>query len=297
MTTTTARPETGLPPLREPGAAGGLVEVFRRGYLLKLLVRKELRMRYQGSIVGLGWSYVQPLVYFLMYYWVIGLIESGRTPGRSMLIFCGLIMVQFGTQSLTQGARSVVKNKSLVRKINLPREMFPVSTVAVSVYHMLPMYAILFVGALISGWHPDPPAVLAIFLSFVLVVVWGLGIAMVMSAINVFFRDAENVAGTVNIALRWLVPMIYPFGLIMKHAHTHPILYQIYAANPLTSCVLLVDRAFWITTNAHPVALAHKNLPPHLFERSFILLGVGLLFLWVAQVIFRHLAGRFAEMV
>lgn len=284
-----------LGPLRVPGASGGLMEVFRRRYLLKLLVRKELRVRYQGSVIGLGWSYVQPLVRFAMYYYIIGLIMTNRTPGRALLIFSGLVMVQFASNCLGQGSKAIIKNKSLVRKINLPREMFPVSNVAVSLYHMLPMYVILLIGVVINGWHPDGWAVLAIFLGLAIAIVWGLATALVLSAANVFYRDTQNIADLVNVVLRWVVPMIYPFGLIMQHAQGREFLYQIYLLNPLTSAVLLADRAFWIPSMANPAKVAAANLPSHLFERSFLMLLAGLVALGLAQLLFSRLEGRFAE--
>jgi ABC-2 type transport system permease protein len=67
-----------LPPLRPPGDTSGLFGVLRRRYLLKLLVQKELRVRYQASLLGLGWSYIKPLIRFSMYYFVIGILLELR---------------------------------------------------------------------------------------------------------------------------------------------------------------------------------------------------------------------------
>ena len=114
-----------------------------------------MRVRYQGSPVGLAWSYVKPAVRFMMYFWVIGLLITHKTEDRALHIFSGMIMVSFFTDALVGRSKSVVKNKSLVRKINMPREMFPVATIMVSAYHLVPMYFILLIGGFLSGWHPD----------------------------------------------------------------------------------------------------------------------------------------------
>ena len=74
-------------------------------------------------------------------------------------IFSGMIMVSFFTDALTAGSKSVVKNKSLVRKINLPREMFPVASIMVSAYHMFPMYVIIIIGCLFVGLAARPDGV------------------------------------------------------------------------------------------------------------------------------------------
>jgi len=71
-----------LGPLENPGRVGGLRDVFRRRYLLKLFVRKELRVRYQGSALGLAWSYIKPLVRFIMYFYIIGLLITHNLENR-----------------------------------------------------------------------------------------------------------------------------------------------------------------------------------------------------------------------
>jgi ABC-2 type transport system permease protein len=293
---TTADPHP-LGPLTNPGRVGGLVDVFRRRYLLKLLVRKELRVKYQGSFLGLAWSYVKPAVRFLMYFWVIGLLLQHKLEDRALHIFSGMIMVSFFTDCLSQGCRAVIRNKSLVRKINLPREMFPVATVLVSMYHMIPMYVIVIIGAFLSGWQPDPLAFAAALLAFAVVAVWGLGVALLMSAWNVFFRDMQNVVDVLTTVITWTTPMIYPFIVIEEKlgGGAHPFLYGLYLSSPLTNAVLLNDRAFWIPAAKDPKSAIADELPGHLWERGLLFLVLGFVFLWLAQFIFSHLEGRFAE--
>ncbi len=284
-------------PLQNPGRVGGLLDVFRRRYLLKLLVRKELRVRYQGSPVGLAWSYVKPAVRFAMYFYVIGLLLGPRSlENRALHIFSGMIMVSFFTDALTSGSRSVVKNKSLVRKINLPREMFPVASIAVSIYHMIPMYVIALVGCLLSGWHPDPMAFVAAGMALAIVLTWGLAVALLLSAWNVYFRDVSNVVDVIQTIVTWTVPMIYPFGVVMDRlADAHQVAYQLYLASPLCQAVLLNNRAFWIPSLSNPKAALTAELPTYLFERGAVMIALGLLLLWFAQVVFARLEGRFAE--
>jgi ABC-2 type transport system permease protein len=285
-----------LGPLRNPGRAGGLMDVFHRRYLLKLLVRKELRVRYQGSPVGLAWSYVKPAVRFAMYFWVIGLLLTKNLEDRPLHIFSGMIMVAFFTDALTSGSRSVVKNKSLVRKINLPREMFPVASIMVSMYHLIPMYVIVLIGCVLSGWHPDPLAGLAAVMALSIVVLFGLGTALLLSAWNVYFRDVSNVVDVIQTVITWTVPMIYPFNVVMdKLRDQHHTIYEIYLSSPLCSAVLLNDRAFWTPSADDPKKAAATELPAHLFERGLVMIVIGVAFLWVGQRVFSRLEGRFAE--
>ena len=293
------RPEAAHPlgPLRNPGRVGGLADVFRRRYLLKLLVRKELRVRYQGSIVGLAWSYVKPAVRFAMYFWIIGLLLGPRSlENRALHIFSGMIMVSFFTDALTSGSRSVVRNKSLVRKINLPREMFPVSSILVSIYHMIPMYVIALVGCVLVGWHPDLFAFVAAAMALAIVLIWGLSVALLLSAWNVYFRDVQNVVDIIQTVITWTVPMIYPFGILMDRlAVAHTTVYEIYLASPLCEAVLLNNRAIWQPSLTQPKAALTEEFPTHLFERGAIMIVIGLGVLWLAQRVFGRLEGRFAE--
>ncbi len=274
------------------------MDVFRRRYLLKLLVRKELRVRYQGSPVGLLWSYIKPGVRFIMYFWVIGLLIPHALPDRPLHIFSGMVMVSFFTDALTSGSKSVVKNKSLVRKINLPREMFPVAAIMVSVYHLVPMYVILLGGCFLSGWHPDPLAGLAAVMALAIVLLFGLGIALLLSAWNVYFRDVSNIVDVIQTIITWTVPMIYPFGIVMdKLIVDHPRLYELYLSSPLCISVLLNNRAFWTPSSTTPRKIELSELPAHLFERGAVMIVAGIAFLWIAQVVFSRLEGRFAEKV
>ncbi len=285
-----------LEPMVNPGRVGGLLDVFRRRYLLKLLVRKELRVRYQGSLVGLAWSYVKPAVRFLMYYYIIGLILTKALENRALHIFSGMIMVAFFTNALSAGTKSVVKNKSLVRKINLPREMFPVASIMVSAYHMVPMYVIMLIGCLLTGWRPDLGALLAGGMALAIILTWGLGIALLLSALNVFFRDMQNIIDVIQTVITWTVPMIYPFVIIAdKFRDTHQWVYELYLSSPLCIAVLLNNRAFWIPSLEHPRQALPEQLPAHLFTRGLGMIVLGLAFVWVSQRVFTRLEGRFAE--
>jgi ABC-type polysaccharide/polyol phosphate export permease len=289
-------------PLREARHAGGLLEVFRKRYLLWLLVRKEIKVRYQASALGLLWSYIQPLVRFCVYYFIANLIISHKTENRALHIFSGMIMMQFFTTCMSAGAKSVLKNKSLVRKIYMPREMFPVASVAVTIYNVLPMYVVLIIGDFILNWHPDLGALAAAALGFGIALVYGLAIALTLSALNVFVRDTSNMVEVINTVIRWTAPVIYTYSTIRPKLVEHHWLDQLYICNPFNAAVMLNNRAFWITsfqpTDTHPDAIAFgvaTEMPEHLFERGLIIFALGFVFLAFAQWFFRRFEGRFAD--
>jgi ABC-2 type transport system permease protein len=307
--TTTQRPAPVDAPLSSPFAGGGLVDVFRRRYLLRLIVDKEIQSRYQGSVLGLMWSYVQPLVRFCMYFFVIGLVLGlhKNIPNFALHMFSGIVGVHFFTETFSSGTRSIVRNKAIVRKMAMPREMFPVASVIVSAINTFPQVLILFVACVAVGWKPDPGAVLAMFLGLAIITVLGTALALLFSGMNVFFRDFQNVVATFTLFTHWIVPMIYPFAkLAQSGMGRNTLFYDLYLSNPLTVGVILLQRAFWLPTTLGQKFEGHRlpesaadvgfpYLPHHLFLLGWGMLAASLLILLLCQRAFRRLEGKFAE--
>lgn len=296
MTTTEA---AGSPSLRDPSGGGGLIDVLRHRYLLKLLVRKEVKVRYQGSLLGMGWSYIQPLTRFLMYFLVIGVILglNRRVPNFAVHIVAGMVFIHFFSESFSSTTRSVVKNKSLVRKVGLPREMFPVASVLVSAVNIVPGLVILFLAALVTGWHPTWHLVPGLLLAFALTCVWGFGVGLLFSAFNVYYRDFSKVVQVFTMMLPWSCPMIYAYEMVGDRLSQWPLALEVYLANPVALATMLSQQALWVPT-LDRTGLAGSSvleMAPHLYERGLILVGVGLVFVWFAQKAFTRLEASFAE--
>ncbi|MSZ77247.1 MAG: ABC transporter, partial [Actinobacteria bacterium] len=205
-----------LAPLSPPSATTGLLGVFKNRYVLKLLVRREISARYQGSVLGLLWSYVNPLSQFFIYYFVIGTLFNLHkdVPNFAIHMFCGIIIVHFFNETFNAGTRSIVRNKSLVRKMALPREMFPVASMLVSGYHVLPQLVIMVIACALMGWTPTVAGMAALALGLLIIGTLGTAMALLFSAANVFFRDVSNVAAILTNFVRFGVPMIYPYTYV-----------------------------------------------------------------------------------
>ncbi|HEX2176986.1 MAG TPA: ABC transporter permease [Nocardioidaceae bacterium] len=286
------------PALHDPSGGGGLMEVLRHRYLLKLLVRKEVKVRYQGSLLGMGWSYVQPLTRFMVYFLIIGVVLglNRRVPNFAVHIVAGMVFVQLFSETFSSATRSVVRNKSLVRKVGLPREMFPVASVLVSAVNIVPGLVILFLAALLTGWHPTWhfPALL---LAFALTSVWGFGVGLLFSAFNVYYRDFSKVVQIITMILPWSSPMIYAYEMVRDRLGQFPWALEIYLANPVSEAVMLSQQALWVPTldRTRHAETGVLDMASHLYERSLILLAVGVVFVWFAQKVFTRLEASFAE--
>jgi ABC-2 type transport system permease protein len=148
-------------PLAPPSRTSGVLEVFRRRYLLRLMVRREIRARYAGTAFGLAWSYINPFTRFLTFYFVFGLLLSRGSGMQNFAIhlFSGMVLVTYFTESVTAGTRSLLSNRGVIGKMAMPREMFPVASMLVSLWHAIPQLIILVIACLVTGWVGDGPCV------------------------------------------------------------------------------------------------------------------------------------------
>ncbi len=277
-----------------PPTVTGMREVLRRPHLLRLLVRRELSARYQGSLLGLLWSYVNPLTQFAIYYFVMGVLLDLHQSVENFAIhvFAGLVVVGFFNETLSAGTRSVVRNRALVQKLALPREMFPVASMLVSAYHLLPQLAILVAVSALSGWRPDASGMVALGLSLAILVVLGTAAALLFSAANVFFRDVSSLVQILTNLTRFGVPMIYPYSVVAERFRGHT---ELYLSNPVAESVLLMQRAFWVGTTRDPRGTVVEDLPGDLLARGLLALVVSSVILGLGQLVFSRLQDRIPE--
>ncbi len=279
-------------PLVNPAPTAGLLEVFRRRYLLRLLVRREISARYQGSFLGLFWSYLEPAFRLAVYYFVISIILNRGIENFAIHLFAGLVIVHYFTETFGSGTRSIVRNKAVVQKMAVPREMFPVASMLVSAYHVIPGLVLLGGFCVALGWTPDPVGVAAGALGFLLVAVLGTALALLFSVANVFFRDFSKVVSMLTMFTTFSVPMMYPYSLVAERFGEHA---KYYLCNPLAEAVLLFQRAFWVGTTDDPEATIAEHMPGNLFQIGFVHLAVAAALLGVAQLVFARLENKIPE--
>jgi ABC-2 type transport system permease protein len=283
--------------LTRPGLGGGFRDLRQSSFLLKLLVRKELKVRYRGSVLGLLWSYVKPGVQFVVFYVALGVFlgleQSARNPdglaNYAVYLFSGIVLINFFSEALGNAARSIVNNGNLIKKIYLPRELFPVASVWVSAVHFFPQMVVLVIGCLIAGWHPDMFQLLAAVGGFVIVGFLATGLGLLFGAANVYFRDSENLVDMLLMVATWASPVMYSWTMV--ESKLGPGFFAVYQANPITVGVELFHYAFWYPTTDDSAAM-----PPNLFSLWLpIGLVISLVVLALGQLTFRRLEGRFAQ--
>lgn len=278
-------------PVHIPGTGRGLLDVISQRYLLRLIVKKELRVRYHGSVLGMAWSYVKPATQFLVYFFALGLF-LGLNRGLvayPIYLFSGLVVINYFSEVMTNATRTLVWNAPLIKKIYLPREMFPVASVWVAIVHFLPQLVVLVIGALAYGWRPTIVGMFAGIAGFFMVTLLALGLGLIFGSVNVYFRDAENLVDLILLIATWASPVLYPLSAV-QDVLPHW-LYVLYEINPVTVTVELFHYAFWAPTTGDATYSAVSNLPL-LTAGGFV---VAVIFLVCGQLVFRRLEGRFGQ--
>lgn len=276
--------------LTEPGRSGSLVEVFRRRYLLSLVVRKEVGIRYRGSALGWLWSYVKPLVQFVVFFVALGVFLglNKSIDNYPIYLLAGITAITFFNEAFSNGTRSLVDNAALIKKIYLPREMFPVASTLVAAINTVPQIAVIIVIALFFGWAPTALGIAALLLGLVIIALLATGLGMLFGSINVTFRDAQSFVEIITMMSVWASPVMYQWEMVRSEVPDW--LFVLYRLNPLTSAVELFHYGLWYrmgSGTAEPI--------PDLWAYAGYALLFSITLLVVGQFVFRRLEGRFAQ--
>jgi len=284
METTSARIPffaTGFPTVRE---------IWRRRELVGLLVRRELRARYKGSSLGILWSLIKPLAQLLIYYFAIGqILGAARSiPSFAIFVFIGLTAWTLATEIVTSGTRSIVDNAGLVKKVTLPREIFPLAAVGGALVNLGIQFVVLLGAMIAVGQFPLSWGALWVVPSLALIVTFSTAIAMLLAALNVYLRDIQHLVDVVLIVAFWISPIVYAYSFVSNLSLGW--LLQAYLLNPITLGVLGMQRALWAAGSGVP-----GNFPPQLGLRILVAFLISVLLLWVSHRVFQKLQGNFAR--
>lgn len=270
------------------GTAQSVRDVWAHRELLGLLVRREIKARYKDSVLGFAWSLIRPLTMLLIYYVAVGrFLGAARSIDQfAIYIFTGLTAWNLFNEIVTAGTGSIVGNGGLVKKVYLPREIFPLAAVGSALFNFVVQLIILVAAIVALRQIPSVENFLMFPLAFVQLLVWGLAIALVLSAINVYLRDTQYLVEVSLMVLFWASPVVYSWTAV--HGAVAPWFSTLYLANPVTLAILGFQRAFWAAGATQPV-------PGNLAAHIAIEIAIGLVVLWLCQRVFARMQGNFAQ--
>jgi ABC-2 type transport system permease protein len=296
--------ELAAEPMRAAGPRQGFFhgtfqsirDVSSRRELLNQLTRREIKARYKDSALGFFWSLARPLAMLVVYYIAIGKFlgaaqtptHPGGIPDFAIFIFAGLTAWQLFSDIVIIGTGSIVGNAGLIKKVYVPRELYPLSVVGSALFNFAIQLSVLLAATAALGRFPTGERWLYFVLALAVMIPLSTALALLLSATNVYLRDVQYLVEIMLMIFMWASPIVYSWALVQKAVAGHPWLEQLYLANPMTLVVLGFQKAFWVAGDGQP-------FPDYLGRRLIIAFGLSVVLLWFSQRVFARLQSNFAQ--
>ena len=258
---------------------GYFMQIYKSRQLLLELVKREIKARYKQSVLGYAWVFLVPLINLTVLTIVFSFLLRVPTGGVPYPIFLlvGLVPWTFTANAISAATSSLVSNSSLITKIYLPREIFPIASILSKMVDLLLSIIILVIFMIFFGVSLHL-TILLVPVIFVLQMVLIIGVSLILSSLNVFFRDVENILGVLLTVWMYLTPILYPSELIPQK------FLLIFNLNPMMAIV-----------NSYRNVVLYGVLPPW---QSFIYSAIFSLFLFIfGYIIFRQRSKYFADVI
>lgn len=250
-------------------------EIWAYRQMVISLVKKDLRSKYKASVLGFLWTFLNPLLQLLVYTFVFSVIMPNNIKNYAMFLFVALVPWIFLASSLQTGSMCVVSSKNLVQKIYFPRITLPLASTCASFMNMLLTFVVLFIALIITGIGISPtiwllPLIMVIQFFFVL------GLTLIVSGLNVYFRDLEQIISIGTLAWQFLSPVMYGIENVPEA------LRPVFNLNPMTSIIV-----------SYRDILYNKVVPDLSTLGTTVLFAIA--FIVIGYFLFQRLQRGFAE--
>jgi lipopolysaccharide transport system permease protein len=201
-----------------------LAQLPRYRALIQSLVARELKARYRGSVLGFFWSFVNPLLFLLVYSFVFTFVMPASHDPRiepfALFMFCGILPWTWFSSALAESAGVLISGGNLIKKVLFPAEILPIVSVLANMVHFLlglPILAGFLLYSLPGGrLHASELALFPLVVAIQLVLT--LGFALILSALTVHFRDIRDILSNLLTFWFFATPIIYPYFLFQDPA-------------------------------------------------------------------------------
>ena len=253
-----------------------LKEIYAYREMIFILVIRDLKGRYKGSVLGFFWTFLNPLLQLIVYTIVFSVILPNNIENFYLFLFVALVPWIFFSTSVSGGAGCIWAQQDLVKKIYFPREVLPISFVTSQFINMLLSFLVVLAVLIVSGMGICLNAMIYFPIILLVEYLLALGMALITSAITVYIRDLEYLLGIITMAWQFLTPIMYSIETVPQS------LLPIFYINPMT-----------------PVIIAYRDIlyyktPPQL-ETLLQAACVGAILLGMGSLIFSKLKRHFAE--
>ena len=289
-----------------------LVELWRRRELFAFLVRKDIKVKYKNSVLGILWSMLNPALNTTVFFVLFTYLLPNGIPNFVIYLISGQLVWNYFSTAVLGSTGAVVNNAGIVKKVAFPREILSLSAVG-SAFIFFLFQAVVLVGLLLVLSHsPDWADLWLLVPALLAVTLFASALAVFLSAVNVYLRDTQHLVEVILNAWFWAIPAVYSFAkTVGPKLATHWIgLKYIYFANPITPVVMTFQRVFYANiapavitrskvpgvapVTTHPPVLANYGTHWYLVA-DLLVAAVSVLLLFGAMTVFGRLEGNFAE--
>ncbi len=217
--------------------------------LIRLLVGRELTLRYKRSVIGIGWTLLNPMLTSFVLWVVFSYVFGSKMPGDQQYapyLMAGILLNTFFSQGVTFSAESIASNGSVLTKIYVPPQVFPISTALAGLANFLIGMIPLLIVCLISGQSIAWTMPLTLIVGLCLALLTA-GIGLTLSILYIRFDDSRNIINVLLMILMYFTPIFYPISVLSEK------LQKIINLNPLTS---FLDVFRWAFSNNATATLA-----------------------------------------
>lgn len=195
-------------------------------YLMKQLVARDFKTKYKRSVLGVLWSFLNPLLTMLVQYIVFSTLFKSDIANFPVYLLTGIVCFSFFSEATSMSLTSIVGNASLITKVYVPKYIYPLTRVMSSTINFALSLVPLLMVLLITR-TPIRPSLLLLPVGVGCLFALSLGIGMLLAAMMVFFRDTQFLWGVVSMLWMYATPIFYPESIIPSHFMT------LYKMNPL----------------------------------------------------------------
>lgn len=268
--------------------SGRLRDIIYYRELLANLVRKELRVKYKSSVLGFLWSLVNPALLLVVYWFVFSVVLNSPIPRFPIYLLAGLLAWNLFSVGLISGTGSVVNNAGIVNKVWFPREVLPFAAIGAALVHFF-LQSLVLMTTLAMFRHPVAWAYLPLLpLALLALLVMLAGLALLLSAANVYLRDIQHLLDLGLLAWFFATPIVYSYDTVAARAGKHA---WVMLLNPVTDVVLVFQRAIYGDYSD----VVHQFSYGWYVRNLLIVLAVGAILFLAAFAIFRRLEANFTE--
>ena len=207
-------------------------EIVEYREMIFSLIRRDLRGRYKGSVLGFMWTFINPLLQLCVYTVVFSIIMRMGIEKYYMFLFVTLIPWMFFNTCLCGGTRIIFSQEDMVKKIYFPREVLPIAFVTSNFINMLLSFIVIFAVAIISGIGISLRAIVHLPVIMLIEYILALGIAMIGAAVTVYIRDLEQIFNIIGMAWMYMTPILYSVDMVPEN------LRGLYNLNPMTPIIV-----------------------------------------------------------